>query len=146
MTGRGAWVACAVALLAGCRQQQAEVKPDSGQTIYTTRCALCHGREGEGAPGMYPPLVGSDWVNGPPERLAAIILDGMRGPVGHYNGVMPGWRTVLEDAQIAAVMTWLRRADAQPPVTPVEVHQVRLETEVRHDFWTVSDLQSLRIH
>lgn len=138
-------MALAAALLAGCRRQQAEVKPDSGHEIYTEQCALCHNLNGEGIPG-YPPLAGTEWVTGPPERLAAVILDGMKGPSGNYNGVMPGWRGVLQDAQIAALMTWLRQADAQPPVTPVEISHVRLETQGRNTFWTVDDLRSLRIH
>ena len=145
MTARLGGMALAVALLGGCRQQQAEVKPDSGHEIYMARCAVCHGQNGEGRPGMYPPLVGSEWVNGPPERLAAIILDGMQGPVGHYNAVMPGWRGVLRDAEIAAVMTWLRQAEGKTPVTAAEVIHVHVETEGRNTFWTVNDLENLQM-
>jgi len=143
MMARLGWLVLAAALLGGCRQQQqAEVMPDSGHMIYMARCAVCHGENGEGRPGLYPPLAGSEWVNGPPERLAAIILDGLQGPVGNYNGVMPGWRGFLQDAEIAAVMSWLRKA----PVTAVEVHHVRLETDARSSFWTADDLRVLRIH
>jgi mono/diheme cytochrome c family protein len=142
MRARVGSLALAAAFLCGCRQQQAETRPDSGQMIYMARCAVCHGENGEGRPGMYPPLTGSQWVNGPPERLAALILDGLQGPVGNYNSVMPGWRGYLHDAEIAAVMTWLRKA----PVTAVEVNHVRLETDARNSFWTANDLQSLRIH
>jgi len=132
----------ALGLLGGCGHQHVEVKTDSGHAIYMARCALCHGENGEGRPGFYPPLTGTEWVNGPPERLAAVILDGMQGPVGNYNAVMPGWRGVLHDTEIAAVMTWLRQA----PVTAVEVNHVRLETDGRNTFWTATDLKSLRIH
>ena len=135
----------AAALLAGCRQPRAEVKPDSGHMIYMVRCAVCHGEDREGRPGLYPPLAGAEWVNGAPERLAAIILDGMQGPVDHYNGVMPGWRGILQDAEIAAVMTWLRQADGKSPVTAVDVNHVHMETEGRNTFWTVTDLRTLPI-
>ena len=94
---------------------------------------------------MYPPLAGSEWVSGSSERLAAVIRDGLKGPSGKFNGLMPGWRGVLPDTDIAAVMTWLRQADGKPPVTAVEVSQVRLETRGRNTFWTVGDLQNLRI-
>ena len=134
-----------VILLAGCGQRQPDVKPETGREIYTIRCALCHNVNREGIPGMYPPLAGTQWVGGPPERLAAIILDGMRGPSGYFNGVMPGWRGILRDGQIAALMTWLRQADGKPPVTAVEVSHVRLETDGRNTFWTVEDLQNLRV-
>ena len=134
-------VVLAAALLGGCRQPQAEVKPDSGREIYMARCAVCHGPNGEGRPGLYPPVAGTEWVSGPPERLAALILDGMQGPLGEYNAVMPGWRGVLRDAEIAAVMSWLRKA----PVTPVEVGHVAIETQGRNTFWTAGDLQNLRV-
>ncbi len=138
---RLAWMPLAALLLAGCQPRQAEVAPDSGQMVYMARCAVCHGEQGEGRAGLYPPLAGSAWVNGPPERLAAIILDGLQGPLDNYNGVMPGWRGYLQDAEIAAVMTWLRKA----PVSPVEVNHVRLETNARNAFWTEGDLRSLRV-
>jgi mono/diheme cytochrome c family protein len=135
----------AMALQAACRQPQAEVKPDSGDEIYMTRCALCHNSNAEGIPPAYPPLAGTEWVDGPPERLGAIILDGMTGRSGTYNGVMPGWRNVLTDAQIAALMTWLRKGDGKPPVTPVQAGHIRLETQARNSFWTVSELHALRM-
>jgi mono/diheme cytochrome c family protein len=132
--------------LGGCRQPGTEVKGDAGQKIYMTRCAVCHGLKEEGRPGLYPPLAGSEWVSGPPEWMAAQILDGLQGPVGKYNAVMPGWRGYLKDAEIAAVMTWLRQGAGKEPVSAVEVNRVHLETEGRNTFWTVYDLQNLRIH
>lgn len=95
--------------------------------------------------GMYPRLTGSEWVDGPPERLAAIILDGMQGRVGNFEAVMPGWGTVLRDTEIAAVMTWLRKGEGKGPVTAVEVNQARVQTAARNTFWTAEDLSHLRI-
>ena len=145
MTIRWACATLLAGLLAGCGQKHIPVNADSGQRIYMARCALCHGGNREGRAGLYPPLAGTDWVDGPPERLCAIILDGMQGPLGDYNAVMPGWGAVLQDAEIAAVMTWLRNADGKPPVAPVEVHHVRLLTAQRNTFWSSGDLRSLRI-
>jgi mono/diheme cytochrome c family protein len=118
---------------------------DSGQQIYMARCAMCHGENREGREGMYPALAGSEWVDGAPERLAAIILDGIQGRVGNYEAVMPGWGPILQDAEIAAVMTWLRRGDGKGPVTAVEVNHARIETAGRNTFWTAGDLRSLRL-
>jgi len=140
---RMALAGVAAVALAGCRQQPAEVKADSGREIYIARCAVCHGENEEGRPGMYPPLAGSEWVNGPPERLAAIILDGMQGPVGGYNAVMPGWRGYLRDAEIATLMTWLRQG--KPAVTAVDVGRVDDQTDTRNAFWTAEDLKALRL-
>lgn len=142
MRRRLAGMALAAALLAGCGRQNATVAADSGHDIYMARCAMCHGMNGEGAPGMYPPLAGSEWVDGPPQRLAAIILDGMQGRAGNYNAIMPGWGAVMPDAEIAAVMTWLRQRDGKGAVTAVEVNHVRMETAARNTFWTVEDLRT----
>ena len=140
MIARLGRLALAVALLTGCGPRPPA--PRTGRELYMERCAVCHGANGEGRPGLYPPLAGSDWVNGPPERLAAIILDGIQGPLGKYNAVMPGWRAYMQDVEIAAIMTWLRKT----PVTAIEVNQVRVETDARNAFWTVTDLRNLRLH
>jgi mono/diheme cytochrome c family protein len=138
-------MALAAALLGGCRERKMEATVDSGHDIYMARCAVCHGVTGEGAGGMYPPLAGSQWVDGPPDRLAAILLEGVQGRVGNYQVVMPGWGSVLQDTEIAAVMTWLRERDGKGPVTAVDVNHVRVETAGRNTFWTPEDLRSLPI-
>src|SRR5277367_147364 len=35
---------------------------DIGKKLYSGNCANCHQDTGEGQPGSYPPLVGSEWV------------------------------------------------------------------------------------
>jgi mono/diheme cytochrome c family protein len=130
-----------VALLAGCRQQSAGVAV-SGHDIFDQRCAMCHGPDRKGIAPWYPPLAGSEYVDGPPERLAAIVLDGLQGQVGKYQAAMPGWGAVLNDSEIAAVMTWLREADGKSAVTAAEVNHVRLVTAARNTFWTVDDLRT----
>ena len=109
------------------------------------KCAVCHNTHGEGLM-MYPALTHSEWVDGPPERLAAIILDGIqRGTNTDVAGVMPGWKAALSDAQIAALTSYLRQRDGKPPVTPVEVSHVRLMTQARNSYWTAEDLRALKI-
>lgn len=49
------------------RQEQ---RVRAGQKFYTMFCAACHQPEGGGNVAVAPPLAGSDWVAGPPERLA----------------------------------------------------------------------------
>jgi mono/diheme cytochrome c family protein len=92
---------------------------------------------------MYPALAGSEWVDGPPQRFAAIILDGIQGQVGNYQAVMPGWGAYLKDSEIA-VMTWLRQSDGKSPVTPVEVNHTRVVTNARNTFWTAEDLRNFQ--
>jgi mono/diheme cytochrome c family protein len=91
-------------------QQQAPAV-DGGQ-IYATRCVACHQANGAGLPGVFPPLAGSEWVNGDPKILARIPLLGVNGSITvvgkGYNGQMPPFGAVLSDAEIAAVLSHIR--------------------------------------
>jgi mono/diheme cytochrome c family protein len=59
---------------------------------------------------------------------------------------MPAWGGVLSDADIAALVTYLREKEGKPPFTPIQVNQVRVETSARNSPWTVQDLANLHIH
>ncbi len=82
-----------------------------GKKVYAN-CIACHQASGLGIPGQFPPLVGSEWVDGGTKRLGAILLHGINGPfkVGgqSYNQLMPPWNT-LSDEKIAQVITYIRR-------------------------------------
>ncbi|MEM0967880.1 MAG: cytochrome c [Verrucomicrobiota bacterium] len=84
-----------------------------GKKVYAT-CAACHQSTGQGVPGQYPPLVASEWVTGGTERLAAILLSGVQGPlkvkgVIYGSVAMPAQGAVFTDEQLAQVMTYIRR-------------------------------------
>lgn len=111
-------------------------------------CAPCHQLNGSGAAGVAPPLAGSEWVAGPPERLARIVLHGLYGPVqvGNqtWNLAMPGLGAsgAIDDENIAAVLSYIRRAwgHRTPPVEPELVAAVRRETKDRALPWTAAEL------
>lgn len=48
-----------------------------GQALYLAKCAVCHGRTGEGLPGEYPPLRSSAWLTDEPSRLPEILTRGL---------------------------------------------------------------------
>jgi mono/diheme cytochrome c family protein len=86
---------------------------DIGKKLYNGNCANCHQASGEGAPGSYPPLVGSEYVLGNKERLSAIMLAGLAGSVSvkgstYSTQVMPGWNGNFTDEKLAAIMTYIR--------------------------------------
>jgi mono/diheme cytochrome c family protein len=114
-------------------------------------CVTCHQQNGEGVPGAYPPLAGSEIVNGPPEKLAAILLHGLNGPLhvkgAVYNGEMPEWGSKLKDEQIAAVLTYIRASfgNSAAPVSPDLVQKVRQATSSRNKPWTESELEQFRL-
>ena len=88
---------------------------EKGRAYYPT-CGNCHGASGAGTAGLAPALAGTEWVTGPPEWLARIILQGLSGPVEvngeTWNGVMPphGHLAELDDETLAGLMTYLRRS------------------------------------
>ena len=101
----------------------------TGKKVYSLKCATCHHGSGEGEPGKYPPLASSEWVLGSKERIAAIILHGLSGPLtvkGSPYGSdqqMAAWGGDLSDKQIANVMTYIRASwgNTADATTPEEI-------------------------
>lgn len=82
-----------------------------GGAIFAANCAACHQANGQGLPGVFPPLAGSEWVVGDPKVLANILLHGVSGKIEvagqSFDGMMPAFPQ-LSDAEIAGVLTHIR--------------------------------------
>ena len=104
----------------------------SGAAIYADRCAICHEPSGEGIVGTFPPLAKNPHVtaNDPSAAIVA-VLNGMLVDLtvrGHrYVGGMPGWRHWLSDADVAAVVTYIRSSwgNRASAVSPAQVARIR---------------------
>lgn len=85
--------------------------PD-GKAIYTSNCTSCHQATGVGVPSAFPPLAKNPYVTGDPAKVIHTVLTGMTGSIkvngATYNGAMPAWKPTLNNAQIAAVITYIR--------------------------------------
>jgi cytochrome c oxidase subunit 2 len=85
-----------------------------GEKGYAARCASCHQPTGAGIPGAFPPLAGAEQVTGKAEEHIKIVLNGLNGAITvkgqSYNGVMPAWKDVMTDREIAAVLTYERNS------------------------------------
>jgi mono/diheme cytochrome c family protein len=85
-----------------------------GEKIYGQHCAQCHGERGEGVAGAYPPLAGNRAVTmDPPANLIRVLLSGGYPPSTKGNPRpygMPPFAHVLDDAEIAAIVTYVRAA------------------------------------
>ena len=94
-----------------------------GLEIFTNNCVECHRQNGEGLPGTFPALNGNHFVVGDPGPVIATVLNGRKGKLGQ----MPTWKDKLNDAQIAAVVTYIRHAwsNRAGPVTQAMVAAIR---------------------
>lgn len=128
---------------------KAQNSPPNGEALYMSRCSSCHLANGEGITGVFPTLNEVDWVTGDKGRLIRIVLDGVMGEiqVGDmvYTGIMPPWKTFLNDQEMAALLTYIRSAwdnDASP-VSEHEVRLVRQVTSDRTQAWTMKELEEM---
>jgi mono/diheme cytochrome c family protein len=121
---------------------------EAGKRVFDKNCVGCHQATGQGIPGAFPPLVGSEWVTGPPETVVRILLFGLQGPVqvrgATFNGAMPAWKDVLKDEEIAAVATYIREwaPNAAPAVPADQVAAQRKALAGRTAPWTAAELTS----
>jgi mono/diheme cytochrome c family protein len=125
---------------------------DQGQAIYGRTCTTCHQPNGLGAPGTFPPLAGSDWVNEKdPGRIIRLVLQGFQGPGLEVNGKpfntgssMVPWQGLLTDDDIAAVLTYVRGntewGNHAPPVTPEQVKAIRAKVPPSHPMFTPDEI------
>ena len=121
-------------------------QPPDGKQVYATTCAACHQLDGTGLTDVYPPLAESEWVTGDEDRLIRIVLHGLTGEIevgGEiFSGLMPAWGPSLDDAQVAAVLTYVRKSwgNAATPVVPATVARVRRATASRTTPWMAKEL------
>ena len=82
-----------------------------GKTVFASNCASCHGATGQGTPGLAPALKGSKFVTGKIADVLATVKDGRAGDQKKYKEfpvAMPAWGKQLSDADIKAVVDYLR--------------------------------------
>ena len=108
----------------------------NGLKIYKSKCNGCHQGNGMGDGANFPSLVNSEWVIGDTEKLAMIILNGVKGEISvagktwNSNMPMPG---PLNAVELASVMTYIRTNfgnDTGDVVTPeMAAAAIKISTE-----------------
>jgi mono/diheme cytochrome c family protein len=122
---------------------------ETGKGVYNTLCVGCHQPTGAGMDGLAPALVDSEWVLGNPELLPRILLHGLAGPITvgkqSWNLEMPPLGAALTDAQIAGVLTYIRREweHGASPISTEFVAKIRSENTQRSKSWTGEELKML---
>jgi mono/diheme cytochrome c family protein len=127
-----------------------------GKKSYEQVCITCHQANGQGLPGVYPPLAGSEWVLGTPEHVIRIVLYGLKGPVtvkgqtfgaasmpviGKVTGSGYNW----SDERIAAVLSYVRQewGNKADPITPEQVTAIHNKEGDRKE-WTAEELEKIK--
>jgi mono/diheme cytochrome c family protein len=107
---------------------------ERGGKVYEDHCAACHGDRGQGVKGAYPPLTGNRAVTlENSSNLVQVVLNGgfppaTRGQPRPFG--MPPFATVLSDADVAAVITYVRSSwnNKAAPVSELAVSRQRSST------------------
>jgi mono/diheme cytochrome c family protein/glucose/arabinose dehydrogenase len=113
----------------------------AGQRVYRAHCEACHQPTGLGLPGVANRLAGSRWVTGTAGLVIRIVLHGKDGPM-----LMPPVGGSLSDAQVADVLTYIRRAwgNQANPVRAVDVAEIRGYSGTRKPPWSEAELERIR--
>lgn len=120
-----------VAILAVFHARVMGAQSPDGRAIFLVNCAACHRPTGQGG-GPYPPLAGNPDINAVDSAsVVQTVLNGRTGPIMvndvQYGGNMPSWRGQLSNAEIAAVLTYVRTAwgNSAPAVSEDQVAAAR---------------------
>ena len=103
---------------------------DTGETLYQNNCAACHQFNGQGLPGAFPPLAGSDYIAQNPKVLMEVTLMGKQGKMTvngkEYNNIMPSM-SYLSDADLSAISTYVLNNWGNPggKITTKEIKKFR---------------------
>lgn len=135
--------------------QSARTQWLKGAEIYKRdgHCTTCHQPDGQGlAAAGFPPLSGTEWVNGDVDRLIKLTLNGLHGPIEvkgkQYPGFVPmtQFRGLLNDEELAAVLTFVRNSfgNKSSAIDAARVKELRQETETKGGFWNPAEL--LKLH
>ncbi len=113
-------------------------------------CTVCHQATGLGLPNTFPPLAGSEIVNGKADAHIRIVLEGLTGPVTvkgqGFNSMMPAQGAAITDADIAAAINYERSSwgNTGAQVTAAQVAAIRAATASRTTPWTEAELKMYR--
>ncbi|KAF1716234.1 nitrite reductase, copper-containing [Pseudoxanthomonas yeongjuensis] len=102
----------------------------AGKELFNGTCATCHQPNGEGMPGVFPPLAKSDYIAADRKRLTSVMLHGLQGPVTvngkEYNSIMPPMSQLTDD-EVAQLATYVLNSWGNPGghVTKAEAAEAR---------------------
>jgi len=121
-----------------------------GKQLFNAQCVACHQASGQGLPGVFPPLDGSEWVSRDERILANILLYGINGELtvagATYKGAMPAFGH-LSDAELAALATYIRTSwsNKAAPLTAALFTEERAAHPRNAPFTSAAELEALAV-
>lgn len=70
------------------------------EKLFLDNCAVCHQKDGQGIPRVYPSLVTSEVVRASSADMALVLLIG--------RGEMPGFKGYLSSEDMASIINYVR--------------------------------------
>jgi mono/diheme cytochrome c family protein len=125
-----------------------------GEKTYKEVCQACHQPTGLGMAGQFPPLAGSEYVDGGEyneKRVVAIVLKGLKGPVtvkgATFNNAMPAQEQQLNPKKIAAVLTYVKQAwgNKGGEIAEAQVATAKKEFANHSDQWTLDEIKQIPV-
>lgn len=128
-----------------------------GATIFKSVCQTCHGADGNGIKSLAPPLNRSEWVTGNSDKLLAIVLYGLTGPVKvngkvykapEIAGEMPGIGNNQDhkDEDITELMNLIRNSwsNKSGKISVEDVTKMRQRYAGRQKAFTAEELNAIK--
>jgi ubiquinol-cytochrome c reductase cytochrome b subunit len=100
----------------------------NGAQVFTQNCTTCHGANGQGQPGVAPPLAGNPFVTGNAAAVITVVENGLHGQtvMGQTFGApMPAWKGTLSKSDLAAVVTYIRGGLGSNKASAVTESQIK---------------------
>jgi len=89
--------------------KEAQPSVERGRELYLRNCSICHQLNGQGIPGIFPPLAKSDFLAKNLERAIKAVVEGISGQIvvlgNQYNGAMPP--VAIDDQDVSDVFTYV---------------------------------------
>lgn len=122
-----------------------------GKAIYARDgyCNTCHQSDGKGLENSgFPPLNGTNWVNGSEDRLIKLVLNGLYGPIEVNGKKYPGqvpmtpFAGMLNDEEVAAVLTYVRNSfgNKSTAISAEKVKALRNASKGKVGFYSPDEL------
>ncbi len=111
-----------------------DMQIQAGGALFAGTCSVCHQANGEGLPGVFPPLAKSDFLTGDHAKHIGVVINGLSGSIKvngkDFNSVMPPMSQLTDD-EVANILTYVANSwgNASGQYSQADVAKVRGSTE-----------------